>query len=52
MVELEKIRTLMAKHSRNLSAHYILNISSILHNTHVIFKNQKKIVFYINNYIN
>ncbi len=40
MVELEKIRTSTAKHFRNLGAHHIVEISSILCNIYVIFRNQ------------
>ena len=41
----------MAKYLRHLDAHYIIRISSILHSIHVVLKNQEKIIFYINNYI-
>ena len=51
IVELEKMRILIAKNPRNLGAHRIIEISLVLHNTHVIFKNQNKVVFYVNNYI-
>ncbi len=51
MVELEKMRTSTAEHLRNLGAHYIVEISSILCSTHVVPRDQERIVFYINNYI-
>lgn len=51
MVELEKWRNLTAKHPRNLGAYCIVEISSILHSPHVVFRDQKRIVFYVNNYI-
>lgn len=51
MVKFEKMHASTAKHPRNLGAHHIVEISSILHNIHVVFRDQEKIVFYINNYI-
>ena len=51
MVELEKMHVLTAKHPRNLGAHHIVKISSILHSVHIISRDQKRIVFYINNHI-
>ena len=51
MVELEKMRASTAEHPRNLGAHRIVEISSILRSAHVVPKNQERIVFYINNYI-
>ena len=50
MIELEKMYALTAKHLRNLDAYCIVKIFSILHNAHVILRDQK-IVFYVNNYI-
>lgn len=52
IVKLEKMGTSKAKHSYNLGGHYIVEISSILYSIHIVFKDQEKIVFYINNYIN
>ncbi len=43
---------LITKNPRNLDTHQIIEISLVLRNTHIVFKNQDKIVFYINNYIN
>lgn len=43
--------TSTAKHFLNFGAYYIIEISSILHNIYIIFKNPEKIVFYIDNYI-
>ncbi len=45
------MHTLTAKHPRNLGLHYIIKISSILHDAHIIPRNQERIVFYVNNYI-
>ncbi len=52
MVELEKMRGSTAKHPRNLGAHCIVEISSILRGAHVVPRDQERIVFYVNNYIN
>ncbi len=52
MIKLEKIRTSIAENPCNLDAHQIIEISSILHSTHVVPRSQKKVVFYVNNYIN
>ena len=52
IVEFEKMYILMAKHLCNLAAYYIVKISLILRTAYIISKNQKKIVFYVNNYIN
>lgn len=51
MVELQKICTSTAEHPRNLSTHCIVEISLIMHSIHVILRNQGKIIFYVNNYI-
>ncbi len=53
IVELEKMCTCTstAKHPRNLGAYRIIEISSILHSTHIVLRNQERIIFYVNNYI-
>ena len=51
MVELEKMRASTAEHPRNLGAHRIIEISSILRSAHVVPRDQERIVFYVNNYI-
>ena len=51
IVELEKWWALTAKNPCNLGAYCIVEISSILRKTHIILRDQEKIVFYINNYI-
>ena len=51
MIEFKKMCTSIAENSRNLSAHRIIEISSVIRNTHVLLRNQDKFVFYINNYI-
>lgn len=43
--------TSTVKHFLNFDAYCITEISSILHNTYIVFKNLEKIVFYIDNYI-
>ena len=52
MIELEKMRALTVENLRNLDAHWIIEISSVLYSTHLVPKDQDKFVFYINNYIN
>ena len=52
MINFKKMHALIAKYFYNLSVHCIIEISSILHSIYVIFRDYKKIVFYINNYIN
>ena len=51
MVKLEKICTLIAENPRNLGAHWIIEIFSVLRNTHMVPRNQDKVMFYVNNYI-
>ncbi len=51
MVELKKMSALTAKHFRNLDTHRILEISSILRSAYIVLRNQERIVFYVNNYI-
>ncbi len=51
MIELEKMRALIAENLYNFGAHPIIEISSVLRNAHVIPRNQNKVMFYINNYI-
>ena len=52
IIELEKTRTLTMKNLRNLSAHRIIERSLVLCNAQMVFGNQDKFVFYVNNYIN
>ncbi len=42
---------LIAKNPRNLCAHQIIEILSILRSAHVVPRDQDKVVFYVNNYI-
>ena len=51
MVELEKMRTLITKNSRNLNAHQIIEISLVLRSAHMVSRDIDKVVFYVNNYI-
>lgn len=52
MIKLKKMSTLIAKNSHNLSFHWIIDMSSILHSAYVISRNQDIFMFYINNDIN
>ena len=51
MIELKKMHALIVKNLHNLDACQIIEIFLVLHSTHVVPKDQDKIVFYINNYI-
>ncbi len=51
MIELEKMRALIAENPHNLGAHRIIEISLILRSAHVVPRDQDKGVFYVNNYI-
>ena len=51
MVEFEKMCTSIAENPRNLDACQIIEIFSVLCSTHVVPRNQDKVVFYVNNYI-
>ena len=51
MVEFEKIRALIAKNPCNLGICWIIEIFLVLRSTEVIPRDQNKIVFYVNNYI-
>ena len=42
---------LTAENSRNLGAHWIIEISPVLRSTYVVPRNQDKFMFYVNNYI-
>ena len=52
MIDLKNMRTLNAENPRNFDAHRIIEILLILHNAHVVPRDQNKFVFYVNNYIN
>ncbi len=51
IIELKKMRTSIVENIRNLDAYRIIEISLILHSAHVVSRDQDKIMFYINNYI-
>ncbi len=51
IIELKKIRASIAENPCNLSTHQIIEISLVLHSAHVVPKDQDKILFYVNNYI-
>ena len=51
IVEREKICVSITKNSRNLGAHRIIEISLVLRSIHVVLRDQDKVVFYVNNYI-
>ncbi len=52
IIELEKMRILFAENLCNLGIYWIIKISLVLRSTHVVPKNQDKVIFYVNNYIN
>ena len=51
MVELDKWHASMAENPRNLGAHRIIEVSLVLRSAHVIPRDQDRMVFYVNNYI-
>ena len=51
MIELDKWHVSMAENLRNLSAHHIIEVSSDLRSAYVISRDQDRIIFYVNNYI-
>lgn len=51
MIELEKMRAWTVENPRNLGAYRIIEISSVLRSAHVVPRNQDKVMFYVNNYI-
>ena len=51
IIKLKKMCALTSKNPRNLITHWIIEISSVLRNAQVISRDQDKIVFYVNNYI-
>ena len=51
IVELEKMCASIAKNLRNLGVCQIIEISLVLHSAHMIPRDQNKVVFYVNNYI-
>ena len=50
-IEIEEMYTLTTKNLRNLGAHRIIEISSVLQSAHMIPRNLDMFVFYVNNYI-
>ncbi len=51
MIKLEKMCASIAENLRNFGAHQIIEISSVLYSAHVVPRDQDKVVFYVNNYI-
>lgn len=51
MIELKKMYISITENTCNLNAYQIIKISLVLYNAHIIFKNQNKVICYINNYI-
>ncbi len=51
MIELKKMRAFIVESPRNLGAHWIIEISSILHIAHMVPRDQDKVMFYVNNFI-
>ena len=45
------MRALTAENPRNFGAYWIIEISSILRNAHMVPRDQDNFVFYLNNYI-
>ena len=45
------MRASIAENPRNLGAHRIIEISSVLRSAHLVPRDQDKFVFYVNNYI-
>ena len=52
MIELEKMRASTSDNFYNFDAHWIIEILSVLQSAYVVPRDQDKVVFYINNYIN
>ena len=52
IIELEKICVLIAENLCNLGTYWIIEISLVLCSAHVALRDQDKVMFYINNYIN
>lgn len=52
MIELGKMRTLTTKNFHNLGDYCIIEISLILHYIYFVSRDQNKVLFYVNNYIN
>ena len=51
MIKFEKMCVLIVENPHNLNAHWIIEISLILCSAHIVPRNQDKVVFYFNNYI-
>lgn len=51
MVELKKKYAPMIKNPYNFNTHYIIEVFSVFCNAHIVFKDQNRAVFDINNYI-
>ncbi len=51
MIQLEKMCASIVKNPRNLGAHRIIEISSVLRSAYIVLRDQEKVVFYVNNYI-
>ena len=43
---------MIAKNLRNVDTFQIIEILTVLYSIHMVPKNQDKVVFYVNNYIN
>ena len=51
MIELEKMHALITENPCNLGAYLIIEISLVLRSAHMVPRDQDKVVFYVNNYI-
>ena len=52
IIKFKKLNTLITKNPHNFGIHSMIKILLVIYNNHIISKNQDKIVFYVNNYIN
>lgn len=51
IVEFEKWHVSMAENFHNIGINCIIEVFLILHNIYAILKNQEKMIFFLNNYI-
>ena len=48
IIELEKWHASTAENPRNLSAYRIIEVFLVLRSVHVVFRNQDRMIFYVN----
>ena len=51
MVEIEKWHALTAKNPYNLGAYCTIEVSLVIRSAHIVPRDQNRIIFYVNNYI-